>query len=601
MVDPRIYRAGLALVAVGVIVFAFSLTGQPGAASTSLAAPASTAASAFSTMTRLAKDFPNRRPGSAGDRRLAAYVAARLQAAGGTRAAGGFSVSTTDFSAATASGERTLETVTATRPGLTPGAIVVVSHRDAMSSPDTADLSGTAALLGLAHSLGGQTENHSIMLVSTSGSVGAAGAAQLAASLARQPVDAVIVLGDLVAAQPSKPIIVPWSDSQVVAPPVLRETLAHYVAAQSGLSTAGNGIIGQFAHIAFPLTVTEQAPFGGDGIPAVLLSLSGYGLPATHEALSGAHLAEMEEGVIQAVGALDNAAAVPAPSSYLLISGQMVPAWAVRLLVMTLILPALLATVDGLARVRRRGHSVLRWIGWVLAGAVPFLLALLLLLLVRVTGLLPATPPGLVAGGVRLGASGIALMALLVALIAGSFVFVRPLCIRLAAGLGRAGRTAATPAADGASVAVMVVMCVIALVLWTVNPFAAALLVPALHVWLWLASPAVRSRRWLMVGLALFGVLPGILLVAYCAYALGLGPVGLAWSGVLAVAGGHLGASAGLVWCLLLGCSVSALVIAARTAPRTPDTDKPVTVRGPVTYAGPGSLGGTQSALGSRR
>jgi hypothetical protein len=42
---------------------------------------------------------------------------------------------------------------------------------------------------------------------------------------------------------------------------------------------------------------------------------------------------------------------------------------------------------------------------------------------------------------------------------------------------------------------------------------------------------------------------------------------------------------------------MSALLVAARGAAPVADDDLPITVRGPRSYAGPGSLGGTESAL----
>ena len=49
---------------------------------------------------------------------------------------------------------------------------------------------------------------------------------------------------------------------------------------------------------------------------------------------------------------------------------------------------------------------------------------------------------------------------------------------------------------------------------------------------------------------------------------------------------------------MVLGCVASVAVIVRRAERRAgPEEPRPVTVRGPVTYAGPGSLGGTESAL----
>jgi hypothetical protein len=61
------------------------------------------------------------------------------------------------------------------------------------------------------------------------------------------------------------------------------------------------------------------------------------------------------------------------------------------------------------------------------------------------------------------------------------------------------------------------------------------------------------------------------------------------------LAGGGLSILGAIEWSVLAGCAISVVVIAlrAQTAPQ----EVPVTVRGPVSYAGPGSLGGTESAL----
>jgi hypothetical protein len=93
----------------------------------------------------------------------------------------------------------------------------------------------------------------------------------------------------------------------------------------------------------------------------------------------------------------------------------------------------------------------------------------------------------------------------------------------------------------------------------------------------------------------LAGLVPVALLAAYFADTLHLGPVGVAWNGVLLLAGGGVGVLTAIEWVLLAGCAVSVAVISLRTAPKAQEV--PVTVRGPVSYAGPGSLGGTESAL----
>jgi hypothetical protein len=56
-----------------------------------------------------------------------------------------------------------------------------------------------------------------------------------------------------------------------------------------------------------------------------------------------------------------------------------------------------------------------------------------------------------------------------------------------------------------------------------------------------------------------------------------------------------------VLWSLLAGCTAAALIVAAHAGAPAAGANAPITVRGPRGYAGPGSLGGTESALGSRR
>jgi hypothetical protein len=112
--------------------------------------------------------------------------------------------------AQTADGRQTLINVVGVRPGLTSGAVVVVAHRDALGSPAVAEASGTAVLEELAHALSGETHRRSIVLASTSGSTGASGALALAKSLPlEQPIDAVVVLGDMAGTSLRQPVVVP--------------------------------------------------------------------------------------------------------------------------------------------------------------------------------------------------------------------------------------------------------------------------------------------------------------------------------------------------------------------------------------------------------
>jgi len=70
---------------------------------------------------------------------------------------------------------------------------------------------------------------------------------------------------------------------------------------------------------------------------------------------------------------------------------------------------------------------------------------------------------------------------------------------------------------------------------------------------------------------------------------------------VLLLAGGHIGIAGSLLWSVLLGCAAGMTLVALRTPPTAgaldEDEETEITIRGPLSYAGPGSLGGTESAL----
>ena len=443
MLDPRIYRTGLTAVLLAAIVFAFSLETQPSGRSTNLAPDAFNGGSVFHTVKSLARRYPLPRPGSTADNDLAGLVARSL-------GRHGFSVSTDTYNASTVDGTRTLQTVIGQRAGQTNGTIVVVSHRDDSGSPaptalkgakksatlpGEAGLSGTAVMLELGRILQGESLQHDR-------------GADLRERVRRVRRD-----------HPSRPAACraarrrchrPRRSCRRPSHPAGRRPLGerpdggaaraaqharHRVCtARPGASAGGNAIAAQFARLAFPMTISEQGPFASHGIAAVQLSASGERGPAANEPISVARLTGFGSAALVAVNALDGGASIPAPTAYLLINDKLVPLWAVRLLVLALILPVLVTTIDGIARARRHGHTIGRWILWVLSAAVPFALAAALARGVKLTGLLKTAPPGpLGAGEVPLHSGGVALLAGIAVLVALGFWLIRPLCLRLAA------------------------------------------------------------------------------------------------------------------------------------------------------------------------
>ena len=139
-------------------------------------------------------------------------------------------------------------------------------------------------------------------------------------------------------------------------------------------------------------------------------------------------------------------------------------------------------------------------------------------------------------------------------------------------------------------------MALAAFLIWLANPYTALLLILALHVWLVaLTRERVRTPATgllaLLVSLAPLGAA-----LALVGAGLGGSPVGLAWILVVFVGSGGVSFGGLLLGAVAAGCGVAAAVLLlAPSASEPPEI--PITVRGPLSYAGPGSLGGTTSAL----
>jgi Peptidase family M28 len=608
VINWRLYRAAFAPFLIALAVAAFSLQGRPPALSTTLAPEAFEGERALAELKSLASAYPDRRPGSAGDEALARRVARTLEGLGGT-AQGGFQVRTLRSRGQTIEGERSLTTVIAQRAGATDApAILIVAHRDAAGAGAQAQLSGTAALLELARVFAARDTQRTIVLASTSGgSGGDAGAAQLASAATaalnaggREPFDAAIVLGDLAGARTSRPMVLPFSDGVGSAPLQLQRTVAGAIAAETGVQPGAPSTLGQLAHLAFPLAVGEQGVLDEQGVPAVLVQVSGERGPSADDPVSAERLQGFGRAVLNAVDALDTAPDVPAAmESSLPIQRKTMPAWALRLLAIALLAPAVAAAVDGLARARRRRLPVGRWTLWTLSCALPFLCCALFAYLLGLLGILGADPPvPALPGALPLGATGAtALVAMLL-----TFALAWLLWAALVRRLGWGAR----PDARVAGLASALVASAIAVVVWAGNPFAGLLVLPALHLWLLLASPervqtGTRSGRAGALALVALGLAPLALLVAFYAHELGLGVGDVAWTALLLVAGGHVALGGALLWSLALGCAAAAAIVAssrrpAAGEPRAGDGVE-IAIRGPMSYAGPGSLGGTESAL----
>lgn len=579
MLDTRVYRAAFAPAVLALVLMAFSLIDRPRPLQTTLAPDAFSGERAFQRLGELAREYPERRPGSAGDEALAADLA-------GTMRGAGLTVSVDRASGSTIDGKRTLTTVSGTRTGRPGPGIVVVAHRDAAGSGAEAELSGTAALEELVRVFAGRSVKRSLTLVSTSGgSGGAAGAEAVARRLRGSRVDAVIVLGDLASATIRKPWVQPWSDGPRLAPMRLRRTVEAALRAETGQDPGGQRATRQLARLAFPFALGEEGRFNAAGLPAVTISASGERGPSAGAPVSADHLRVFGRATLRTITALDNGPSLRAgPGPEVTTQRKVLPGWSVRLFVGALLLPVLLAAIDGLARVRRRHEPVGVWVRWLAALVAPFALAAFVARMLGAGGAVDA--PGAALAGTALGVNVGALAGVGAAFVVGAGL-VRPL--RWIMGVRGA------PDGSGPVAAVGVTMALLALVTWIVNPYAALLVVVPAH--LWLLAPESRLRRVPAVLIALLGLLPIAGVLAVYSGALGLAIGDLPWSLVLLVAGGGVGALSLLGICVFGACGVAALRLAGREREEDVVLPPGTLLRGPIGHVGQGTIGGTQSGL----
>ena len=166
--------------------------------------------------------------------------------------------------------------------------------------------------------------------------------------------------------------------------------------------------------------------------------------------------------------------------------------------------------------------AILPWLTWLAAGVVPFVIGLALAYGLALTG--PPDPPAAPVDPDRfpLDVAAAAVLVTVLGTIALTWAALRFL-------LARAHPEVADPSTPGAAVVVGLVLSVATLCLWVVDPFAALLLAPTLHLWILAAlvdpPPPQRARIALVAG----GLLLPALLALYVLVTLALDPIGAAW------------------------------------------------------------------------
>ena len=201
-----------------------------------------------------------------------------------------------------------VETVVGVRSGLSSRRIVIVAHRDALGRPGLAELSGTAVLLELARRFRARELSKTLVLVSTSGATaGFTGARAWARGAEGQPIDAVLVLGDMAGVRVAKPWVVPWSLGSGPPPLALQRTVENAVRAEVGPRSGGSRALAQWVRRALPATVSGQGVVTEAGLPAVLMGVSGERGPRPDVAVTEERLEEFGRAALRVVLAIDGA------------------------------------------------------------------------------------------------------------------------------------------------------------------------------------------------------------------------------------------------------------------------------------------------------
>ncbi|MEA2352016.1 MAG: hypothetical protein QOJ14_430 [Thermoleophilaceae bacterium] len=560
MIEPRLYRAAFLPALLAAVIAAFSLENRPHAVPQGLPADVLFEGSlASSTVGQIVQDARDRRVGTPGDARTARRVAHAFRSFG-------FQTTIERFR-----GEDTnLVNVVGRRPGLSRHEVVLLASRDALSVPDaTGSAADTAALMEVARVLAGRATHKTVVLASVDGgTLGDAGARRFAQHVGDPGlVDGALVLSNLGAPHSHGPLLVDWSNDSRRGSLGLRRTATDSLRNELGTDGGPSATPpAQVARLAFPVGLGAQGVLLERGVDAIRLSGSGERAPPPGsralDDLRAQRYGELGRSALRVVSALDASAAPPehGPRSYVLAGGGVVPGWALEILAAALILPALVASIDALARAGRRGEAVVPWLEWVIAGTVPFALGLgvgELLTLVGVAKDAPASPiePSLApVDGAALGAlAGVAFVALL------TWVLLRTPLVRRGGALPDAG-------APGAGVATALVLCAAAIGTWFLNPFACLLFALPLHCWMLAALSGVRrsARVWLVV----IGLLPVAIVLGAYMRELRLGPLEALWYGFLLVTGGQIGVPTALLGCViagLFGATVAIVVARWRT------------------------------------
>ena len=493
-VSGRIYRAAWLCVAVPLLVAAFSV-GQPVALQQPRLPPSFDRTTAVQFTTELARDFPDRRPGTSGAEGATDWVEARFRDYK-------FTVERQEFDADVPGlGTQHFVNLIATAPPTSATnvprsqeVIAIVAHRDNIGGSPGADYnaSSTGALLELARDTGSAALSHTIVLVSTDGDVfGSLGSTEFARNWPNRDRLAAVIDLDAIGGQ-GAPHLHFTGDTPRTPVSTLLATAEASVQEQAQTTPLRPNALSQLIDLAFPFSLYGQSPFIAQGTPAVTLSTAGARPPKaagdTIVALDQEHLDQLGRSAQTLLSSLDSAADVASGTeSYVWTGTRLIRGWTIEFVLLGCLLPFLAATVDLFARCRRR-HIALRpalrslasrmglwaWVG-------------VLFLFFSVTGIFPKGDPRPIAPSSQVAQDWpVVALGVFAGLVALGWLVTRPRLVPT----GPVSRTDEL----GGHLAAMLGLGLVALVVAAQNPFALIFILPSLHAWLWLPHASERGR-----------------------------------------------------------------------------------------------------------
>ena len=551
MIDLRLYRFALLAVPLCAGIAMFSLQSPPPELTGGIPPDAFDSTTAAPLAKQLANSAPYPTPGSAADNRMADEVKSQFSAIQGA------TVSEQKFDGSFHGNDVHLRNLIATLPGESNRQIALIAPRDvAQGSGALTSAASTAALLEIANGFSGTAHNKTLVFVSTDGSsIGALGAKRFMSDYSDAGLlDAAIVLSQPAIQHPKPPLVVPWSTGVQSTASQLDDTANSIVSKETATPAGDEGPLGDLFRLALPAGLGEQAPLVGAGLPAIRLSSDGE-LPMdpsqdVPDRFNTDTFSRFGRSALSLILALDasSGGVQHGPGGYIGLAGNLLPGWTIALLALSLLLPVALAAGSGLVSAARSPVEAARGFLWAGLRAVPFLGALLVLLLASLVGLLPGPDFPFDPRLESLGLGGTVTVVVAALLYCAIAFFLRPLRPPPDQGVATAAPAAALLA------------CAATLGVWVVNPYLALLVALGLQAWLWAVARPVGGQL-AATGLVVVGLIPLIWLVGNLAGRFDAG-LGVWHDLVLMLSDGQIGVGLAVLGCLLAGSGVAIVAVA---------------------------------------